>query len=357
MKTVQRVVPFYFGVQGRQLFGCFHEPSRKGIRTGSVLICQPVGHEYINSHRALRQLATRLAEAGFPVLRFDYYGCGDSCGDAREGSIARWLEDISTAVAALQMRAGRSPLYVVGLRLGGTLAALGGIQRDDLAGLILWDPVMNGNNYFQELISLQKEMLRFRPKPGGLFRASVRWLRKYADRPIALAQRTFAHVTHSLRVAVVRWRSAPYPLPSVRTTTRAKLVSRVHGLSAVTACRSGLAQVPKLDHQPHDSFRTKNAEASTEVLGFPVSNILRAELEELDLLRISSKPAPRVLLVQTKQTADVLGLRDRLIHTRVHLEHQKMEAPQIWLPTTDGSLLVPAQVLQSVVSWICGVTS
>src|SRR5260370_2970625 len=99
MRPPTRVVAFYFGRQGRNLFGCFHEPLQRSIRRCAVLICQPIGHEYINSHRALRQLAARLAEAGFPVLRFDYYGCCCSSGPSEEGSSSLWMQAISTPLA------------------------------------------------------------------------------------------------------------------------------------------------------------------------------------------------------------------------------------------------------------------
>src|SRR5215467_5624104 len=106
MKRRNQPMPFYFGGEGRKLYGCFHGPTQKGAPRCAVLICQPLGHEYVNSHRALRQLAVRLADAGIPVLRFDYFGCGDSSGEAEQGSITRWLEDVSTAVAELRTRSG-----------------------------------------------------------------------------------------------------------------------------------------------------------------------------------------------------------------------------------------------------------
>jgi uncharacterized protein len=265
MKTLKRVVPFYFGTQGRELFGCFHEPPQKGLRKCAVLICQPVGHEYINCHRALRQLAARLAEVGFPVLRFDYYGCGDSAGEAEQGSITRWLEDISTATAELRARAGVSQVCAIGLRLGGTLAAFAGSRREDFASLILWDPVVNGKGYLQELLSLQEEMLRFRPKPR-------------------------------------LW---------------------------------------------------KKSRAYLEILGLPMSRLLHAQLEELDLGMIAEEPAARVLMVQSRPTKDESDLEKHPVQTRAQVEYQTLEAPQVWLPTPDGSLLVPAQVLKSVVSWVC----
>jgi pimeloyl-ACP methyl ester carboxylesterase len=269
MKTPKPATPFYFGSQGRELFGCFHEPSKGvGVQKFAVLICQPVGHEYVNSHRALRQLAARLAEAGFPVLRFDYSGCGDSYGEAEQSSINQWMEDISAAVVQLRALTGIFRVCVIGLRLGGTLAALTGSQCRDFDNLVLWEPVVNGRGYLKELHSLQREMLRFRPKPKP----------------------------------------------------------------------------------------PKKSPAYTEILGFPFSRLLHAQLEKLDLATIAERPAERVLIVRNTPGNHEGGLNDQLIQTQARVEHRTMQAPQIWLPTPDGSLLVPAQVLQSVVSWVCGVS-
>src|SRR5436309_3450102 len=63
--AVQRT-PFYFGPASRPLFGWYHEPIAKAHRAFSMLISPPLGHEYINSHRALRHLADRSAAAGVP---------------------------------------------------------------------------------------------------------------------------------------------------------------------------------------------------------------------------------------------------------------------------------------------------
>src|SRR2546427_936966 len=165
MRPPGRPLPFYFGPSDKPLFGCYHKARTEDSRKCAVVICQPVGHEYINCHRALRQLSARLAEAGFPVLRFDYYGCGDSAGISEEGRVSRWLEDISTAIFDLRQRTGLAQTCIVGLRLGGALSTMIGSQRDDVESLVLWSPVVNGKSYLENLFSLQKEMLRFRPKP------------------------------------------------------------------------------------------------------------------------------------------------------------------------------------------------
>ena len=155
-------IPFYFGASDKQLFGCYHEPQCSIVRNTAVVICQPMGHEYIYCHRALRQLATKLCEAGFPVLRFDFYGCGDSAGEGDQGTVTQWLEDVSTAAAEVKSRAGVAQICLIGLRLGAALAFASAAQRDDVAGLVLWDPVVLGTAYLAELTQLQSEALRQR---------------------------------------------------------------------------------------------------------------------------------------------------------------------------------------------------
>jgi pimeloyl-ACP methyl ester carboxylesterase len=153
------VEPFYFGV-GEPLFGIYHPPSGRTWRDVGVLLCSPIGHEYIACHRSYRQLAMRLADAGFHVMRFDYHACGDSAGDCEDGHPERWLRDISAAIGTLRLRAGRSRVTLVGCRLGATLATLVGAARGDVEHLVLWDPVADGRSYIDELTNRHREMLR-----------------------------------------------------------------------------------------------------------------------------------------------------------------------------------------------------
>lgn len=116
-----------------------------------VVICNPFGQEYLRSHRSLRELAGRLARAGFDVLRFDYYGCGDSAGESEQGTLEQWLLDISSAMAEVREASGSPELALVGLRLGGSLAAMAAEQRGDVARLVLWDAILDGAAYLREL--------------------------------------------------------------------------------------------------------------------------------------------------------------------------------------------------------------
>jgi pimeloyl-ACP methyl ester carboxylesterase len=165
------IEPFYFGDPEKLLLGCYHDPEPESARDCALLLCYPMGHEYIQFHRACRQLATLLAGAGFPVLRFDFYGCGDSSGECGEGRISQWLADIAAAISELRRRCDTGKVGLIGLRLGGTLSMMAGAERGDIDGMVLWDPVVNGKSYIHELKALHQEMLgiaHLRAKADGL---------------------------------------------------------------------------------------------------------------------------------------------------------------------------------------------
>lgn len=146
--------PFFFGSSGRQLFGMYHPPRGTTTRTTGVVLCYPFGQEYMRAHRAFRQLANLLTKAGFPVLRFDYSGSGDSAGASDAASLAQWQDDIATAMEELRDTAEVQRVALVGLRLGAALALRAAAARDDVTAVVLWDPVVDGRGYVTELEAL-----------------------------------------------------------------------------------------------------------------------------------------------------------------------------------------------------------
>ena len=260
----KQLVASYFGRPDKRLFGCFNATRAAGSRPVAVVICQPIGHEYINAHRALRQLALRLAGIGFPILRFDYFGCGDSEGDATEGRVGEWIDNLSEAISEISQRTNPSHLCLVGLRLGASLALLTAARRNDIHSLVLWDPIVKGSKYIAELTSLNREQLRFRPKPNE-------------GRP-------------------QEW--------------------------------------PK------------------DIIGFPIARDLYDEIDSIDLLTIRAKPAENIFIVDSEHDTDRADLKTNLENLRVSVALQHIDAPLIWIPTVDGGLQVPMNVLQAITLWV-----
>jgi len=152
------VEAFFFGDPSTQLFACHHPPSSGPSDYGAVL-CYPVGQEYIRTHRLYRFLARRLSDAGFHVLRFDYFGTGDSAGDFEEARLDHWVGDTMVALGELRRRFQVRHAFAAGLRLGATLALLAAIRDSQVDGLVLWDPVTSGAEYLSDIIADESQQL------------------------------------------------------------------------------------------------------------------------------------------------------------------------------------------------------
>lgn len=149
--------PAFFGEQKSPLFGIYHPSQKSPARNRAVLICNPLFQEYIRSHRVLRQLADQLAFAGHHVFRFDYAGTGDSAGSLDDVSLATWQENIAQAEAELKDLSGSRDITLIGLRFGATLAAMHSSRS--LKKLVLWDPVINGQDYISRLHEMHQSAL------------------------------------------------------------------------------------------------------------------------------------------------------------------------------------------------------
>ena len=143
---------FFFGSSDRSLFGVYQPPKGRVAREEGIVLCYPMGQEYMRAHRAFRQLSNLLSRAGYHVLRFDYYGTGDAMGESLEASTVQWQQDIGTAIEELKDNAGIEKVSLVGLRLGAALAVLAGAGRPDVEDVVLWDPVVSGSEYLANLL-------------------------------------------------------------------------------------------------------------------------------------------------------------------------------------------------------------
>jgi len=144
--------PFYLGTSSRRVFAIHEPPLRPSPRLRSAVLCYPWGSEYVYAHRSLRLLAQRLAAAGIHTLRFDYYGTGDSDGDMSQADLGGWEADTEAAIEGLQDMIGCAQVTLIGMRLGGAVAARVAMRlRRKVDAVVLWDPVVSGEEYIQTL--------------------------------------------------------------------------------------------------------------------------------------------------------------------------------------------------------------
>lgn len=152
--------PFFFAREDARLFGILHLPEG-AAKPLAFVMSHPFGEEKLWSHRVFVSCARAFAARGHAVLRFDYLGAGDSSGMSANTSLDSHREDLRAALGALEQRVpGIQQIGLIGLRLGATFAALlaeSNAQQQTSprlrdAPLVLWDPILDGDAYFQELL-------------------------------------------------------------------------------------------------------------------------------------------------------------------------------------------------------------
>ena len=149
--------PFFFAREDARLFGILHTPAGPAKPLAFVM-SHPFGEEKLWSHRVFVSCARALAERGHAVLRFDYCGAGDSSGMSADTSLASHLADLQAAVRTLEQRVPTvERIGLIGLRLGASFAASllesqPESSRLRCGPLVLWDPIVDGDGYFQELL-------------------------------------------------------------------------------------------------------------------------------------------------------------------------------------------------------------
>lgn len=150
------IEPFFFGEEGKKLFGVYHPPMIRSECNAGIVLCYPMGIEYFRCHHIYTKLANILASAGIHVLRFDFFSCGDSDGDDYEATIGQWISDISSAVELLRSSYNLRAIHLFGCRLGGCLASMCGSELGNIDKIILWDPIVSGTDYLKELAKLHQ---------------------------------------------------------------------------------------------------------------------------------------------------------------------------------------------------------
>jgi pimeloyl-ACP methyl ester carboxylesterase len=153
------VRPVFFGTGSHRLFGVYHTPLQLEPFSQSIILCPSFGQEYIRSYYIIRQLAEQLAKAGHHVLRFDWYGSGDSYGEPENANIDIWVRDIQYAIEELLSTSGAEKVSLVGLRMGAGVALTAAKTIQSIETIILWDPVVSGKDWLTETKGLHTALV------------------------------------------------------------------------------------------------------------------------------------------------------------------------------------------------------
>lgn len=145
---------FFPDGRGNRLWGFLHLPDGQQKDTGFVM-CNPFGEERVFAYRLLVNFARKLKDLGYPVMRFDYYGYGDSDGDFSEATVETRLQDIVTTVNYFKDKIKLEKIGLLGLRLGGDWALLSArLLKDMLYYIIAWEPLIDIEKYLKQALRM-----------------------------------------------------------------------------------------------------------------------------------------------------------------------------------------------------------
>jgi exosortase A-associated hydrolase 2 len=121
---------------------------------GGVLYLHPFAEEMNKSRRVAAEQARALSVSGWDVLQIDLAGCGDSTEDFEQATWDVWRADAMLAYAWLRARV-TGPIVLWSLRAGCLLATEVANRIAEGVDLVLWQPVLSGRQYFQQVLRLK----------------------------------------------------------------------------------------------------------------------------------------------------------------------------------------------------------
>lgn len=119
-----------------------------------IVFCGSWGYEALCAHRAGVDFSQMLAGAGYPTLRFDYPGVGNSASDLQTRSVEDWVGAVAEAAALLKRVAGVRDIVLAGFGFGCLVAAEAVARGLAARGVVLLAPPLSGRRFIRETQAL-----------------------------------------------------------------------------------------------------------------------------------------------------------------------------------------------------------
>lgn len=150
-----------FEVENQRIAATVHIPEE--TPAPGVVMCHGFTGHRIEAHFLFVKAARELCSAGLNVLRFDFRGSGESAGLFRDMTISAEIADALAALDILREEptVDEDSVALIGLSLGGLVAACTAARDGAVAALVLWSAVA-------DMVELVKERWQMPTDPGRL---------------------------------------------------------------------------------------------------------------------------------------------------------------------------------------------
>lgn len=154
--------PYFINLSEASIFAWLHSCDENDALDMITIVCPPIGHEYMSSHRSMRHLTDALAMKQGNTIRFDYTNTGDSSdhlsnsGEQKDGigfSIEKALRNVVELVDIIKDIHPAVQINAVGFGIGASILLLAS-KSVSFHSLVLWEPLIKGKRYARELKAL-----------------------------------------------------------------------------------------------------------------------------------------------------------------------------------------------------------
>ncbi|MBN1997647.1 alpha/beta fold hydrolase, partial [candidate division KSB1 bacterium] len=146
--------PLVLTSRGARLAGMLHESKSRKL----VVMCHGFMGNKIENKRLFVDAARVFAESGFCVLRFDFYGSGDSQGDFADSLITTNIANLSD-VLNWARNEGYERIAVLGLSMGAATAILT-CADTQVDALVAWSAVPDMKKLFTSYLENFHEIVK-----------------------------------------------------------------------------------------------------------------------------------------------------------------------------------------------------
>ena len=158
VKSIPKPVSAFYFNSKNPMYGVYHPAEYSKVDEHAVLLCPPISNDYQRTRVLFQQTASKLSLAGYPTLRFDYRGMGDSYGKADEMNIDRCKSDILCAINELVARSKCKTVSIIGLRFSASILTSLTLPKT-VQQLILIDPITHGVDFLRQQKELHTKLL------------------------------------------------------------------------------------------------------------------------------------------------------------------------------------------------------
>lgn len=174
--------------QGVRLFGILHEPPAQADQKPCIMLLSPGVKMRVGPQRLYLSMADQFVKLGHPVLRFDFFGLGDSEGEVTEDQlrdvynhieVGRFVDDTLDAINWMEKTYGTRRFILSGLCGGAVTGLLAGSRDPRVAGLLALGitPVLASHSANPALYMTSGELSLMRRSYVEKFLSPKAWLR------------------------------------------------------------------------------------------------------------------------------------------------------------------------------------